>query len=91
MESSTAHAHGYQKIMLLGLSKPGRAPVSLLVRTRQLREGHIAHTETGRDGTHGGGFVGRPSNLSLSWRSALVRVERVMPSSLMFSSGCFWM
>lgn len=41
--------------------------------------------------THGGGLVGRPSNLSLSCRSALVSVERVMPSSLRFSSGCFWM
>lgn len=38
---------------------------------------------------HGGGLVGRPSNLSLSWRSALVRVDLVIPSSLMFSSGCF--
>lgn len=33
-------------------------------------------------GTHGGGLVGRPSNLSFSCRSALVRTERTWSSEL---------
>lgn len=40
--------------------------------------------------TYGGGLVGRPSNLSFSCLSALVRVERGGAPSSKFISGCFW-
>lgn len=40
--------------------------------------------------TYGGGLSGRPSDLSLRWRSALVRVDFTR-SCVMFNSGCCWM
>jgi len=91
--SSTTHAPGPRNDRgSQSQAKPQFPPQQAPASARAGQEPEAAAQRgTGRDGTHGGGFVGRPSNLSLSWRSALVRVERVMPSSLMFSSGCFWM